>query len=523
MASEDFPISASSQRVRPARAGCYAPIRGNLVPEGTDEIEFHHLSWVDPVGRLFWRHGNLYRGIRHQRSALYEGLLEEGIIQELVKKRLLIDTWATDWSTDEFPLILQHRVLPVVTYASEWCASQLKAAAIGVLDLEIALRACDLTLMDINPWNLLFDGVRPLFVDFSSIAPLSQRDAWTARDDFHQFYLNPLLLFGEGLARVARRLLCDPWVGVKDIDLERMKILPRRHRSPTAIAIGAAKRIAKMTVPRSIQPRLRKLTQGIHSRIQEPQKNGDALPEILALRARVEALAIRGSSTPWEGYYLNNFPEFTPGENWTLKHHSIHNIIEETKPETLLDIGSNRGWYSQMAASRGVRVIAADSDETAVNELYADARTAELQIHPVFMDVRFPEPAQGPGYKFFSPATHRFKSEMVLALALVHHLTFTWHLSFDQIVEGLDAFSSRWLVVEFIGRGDGVVKRLWNPNNFPWYDLDRFLESLGRYYRIIKQLPSDSGGLDTGLNLGPDDRTILLCEKRSDGNGSLSL
>ena len=488
----------------------------NLIKEKTEirDLEFHHLSWVDPVGRLFWHDGNLYRGIRQKRLTLYHDLLANGIIQELVTKRLLIDTWATDWTTQEFPLILQHRALPVVSFASEWCASQLKAAALVVLDLEVALRAHNLTLIDINPWNVLFDGVRPLYVDFSSIAPLSEKHTWSARDQFDEFYLNPLLLFGKGLGRVARRLLYDPWVGIKEIDLERMEILPRSHRSPRAIAIAAAKRLAKILIPRRINPRIREMTGGLRTWMQKPRKTGDALTQILALRDRVEALPILGSGTPWDGYYVKNFPEFTPGENWTSKHYSIHKVIEEIKPKTLLDLGSNRGWYSQMAASCGVQVIAADSDETAVNDLYANARTAELHIHPVFMDVRFPESAQGPGYKFFRPATDRFRSEMVLALALVHHLTFTWHLNFDQIVDCLDGFSSRWLVVEFVGPADGVVKRLWNPQDFPWYDLDAFIVSLGRYYDIVEQLPSDSGGLDIGLDLGPDDRTILLCEKK---------
>jgi hypothetical protein len=244
------------------------------------------------------------------------------------------------------------------------------------------------------------------------------------------------------------------------------------------------------------------------------QERGDALPHITALRDRVAAMPTGGSPTPWDGYYQNNFPEFTPSGKWTSKHKSIHSIIEQTRPKSLLDVGSNRGWYSQMAASRGVRVIAADSDESAVNELYANTVAAQLPIHTVFMDVRFPEPAQGPAYKFFDAATQRFRSEMVLALAVVHHLAFTWHLSFDQIIENFDGFSSRWLAIEFVGPNDGVVKRLWKNINYPWYTLDNFIACLQRRYVILNQFPSDSGGLDIGADMGPDDRVVLLCEKR---------
>jgi hypothetical protein len=172
-------------------------------------------------------------------------------------------------------------------------------------------------------------------------------------------------------------------------------------------------------------------------------------------------------------------------------------------------VQTGHGWYAQLAARNGAQVIAADSDETAVNELYADAKTADLPILPVFMDVRFPEPGQGPGYTFFAPATERFKSDMVLALALVHHLVFTWNLSFDHIADGLGAFVREWLVVEFVGPDDGVVRR-WNQAN-AWYGLDNFEAALSRQFDIVERLPSDAGGLDDERA----DRTILLCRLKS--------
>ena len=131
------------------------------------------------------------------------------------------------------------------------------------------------------------------------------------------------------------------------------------------------------------------------------------------------------------------------------------------------------------------------------------------------MDIRFPEPAQGPGYKLFKSAAQRFKSDMVLALAIVHHMIFAWDMSFQQMVENLAMFSTKWLVMS-IGPNDPVVQRLWKSklSNWPWYNLETFKTALGRYYNIVKQLPSDSGGLDL-IICGPDDRTILVCEKKT--------
>lgn len=466
-------------------------------PPPSGGIDYHPLSWTDPVGRLFWRDGRLYRGIRPVCAELYRDLLDRGVIQDLVDRRLLIDTWAAEWTTPEFPLVLEHRVLPVVAFPSEWSAAQLKAAALMVLDLEAALRRQDLTLIDANPWNVLFDATRPVFVDFCCIAPVDQH-TWHGRREIVEFYLNPLLLFEGGSSRVARRMLFDPWVGVTDADLDR---LSGRKRPLGERALAAAKAAVKRMAPQSMHASIKSAAR--------PLTHSDPLADIAALRQRISALPIAKRPSDWQGYYRENFPDFVPSDKWTAKHHAVHKILTDIKPRTVLDIGANRGWYAQLAARNGACVIAADSDETAVNELYADAKAADLAILPVFMDVRFPEPAQGPGYAFFAPATERLKSDMVLALALVHHLAFTWNLSFDHIVEGLGAFARQWLVVEFVGPGDGVVKR-WSQN-YAWYCLDNFVAALSRKFDIVDQMPSDTGGLDDEQA----DRTILLCRRKA--------
>jgi hypothetical protein len=477
-------------------------------------LEFHQLSWNDPAGRLLWRDGNLYRGIREQRAGLYRDLFARGVIQGLVEKRLLIDSWPADFITPEFPLVLQHRVLPVVSFASEWCASQLQAAALMILELEGTLRRDSLTLLDINPWNVLFDGARPVFVDFSSIAPLQNHALWDARNEFKQFYLNPLSLFRNGLTRVARRLLFDPWIGIDDRDLMKMRMGGSRCVYSERIA-RLAKTTGRLVMPSRLGKAVKYGARKVRQQLQVMNPFADVPAELVGLERHIRGLSILGPKTTWSGYYARNFPPLNPPQDWTAKHYAIADALEQTKPKTLLDVGANRGWYSRLAANRGVRVIAADSDETAVSELYRDIREDDLPISSVFMDVRFPEPAQGPAYKFFPPATVRFRSEMVLALALVHHLTFTWHLSFDQIVDSLDAFSSKWLVVEFIGPRDGAVTRLWGHKKRPWYHEENFVRSVRRSYDIEREYASDSGGLDAGLNLGPDDRKIFLCRKQN--------
>ena len=477
------------------------------------DYDFHPQSGMDYWGRLFWRGENLYRGIGDGRATFYRGLLAKGVVQEMVDKRLLVNSWAAGWSTPEYPLVLQHRVIPTISFAAEWCMLQFQAAALLVLDLEMALRPHNLTLESVSPWNVLFEGAHPYYVDFCSIAPLESPESWPARERFEQYFLNPLALFQLGLSRVARRLLYDPWAGVSSRELRSMSGHPGEFRVTKAKAINAVKLLVKSTTPRRLHPALKAAAKNVRGK----SSRADASAEISSLRAKIAALPIVQPKTFWTGYYDTNFPEFVPSERWTSKHHSIFQLLSEIRPRSVLDLGCNRGWYAQLAAHHGARVIAADSDENSLNELYLDAKKSGLAVLPVFQNVLLPEPARGPAYRMFAPASERLKSEMVLALALVHHLVYSNCMNFQQIVETFAMFTEKWLAVEFAGHRDvkvqGCVRAL--GVSYPWYTLDNFVAALGKRFEIAMKYPCDWGGIpNIGGPEGDMDRVILLGKKR---------
>jgi hypothetical protein len=167
----------------------------------------------------------------------------------------------------------------------------------------------------------------------------------------------------------------------------------------------------------------------------------------------------------------------------------------------VLDIGSNRGWYSQLAALGGSQVVAFDVEETCITQLYCDAKENNLPILPLVMDLRNPSPAYGLCNQWFAPAIERLKCDMVFALALVHHLVFREHFNFEQIVDALSVFSKRWLLVEFIPSDDRYVREWWSEA-FSWYTLDNFIDMLKKRFHNVRILPSY-----------PKPRVLLLCEK----------
>jgi len=460
----------------------------------SEEVEFHQLSFADTNGRVFWWKEKLYRGIGRERQDLYNRFLESGVVQNLIKKGFLIETEVAPYSMSDYPLILKHRVVPFVSYVFEWSSLMLKDAALALIEIAIELAQEGLTLQDAHPWNILFDGSKPIYVDFCSIIPARLDTLWPAADEFYRFFIYPLQLMSHGYSRIARWLLHDYEQGILDLECEALVHNPFMHLAKELRpAIGVC-------VPCVIRPGLRKLLMSLRS-VRRSRLLGGRVSRVEYLkniRTEVENITIDFRESNWSNYYDNGyFPSFSPSSAWTAKHQSVYNILQDIKPKSVLDIGSNRGWYSQLAASFGTNTVAFDTDETAVNRLYCDVKNQNAAILPLVMDFRDPSPAN----QIAASAADRLKCDLVLALALVHHLVFKHFLRFGSIVDNLASFTKRTLVVEFIPKEDQFVQQLWSPPYY-WYTLENFIAELRRHFRSVAFYPSD-----------PKPRILLVCER----------
>src|SRR6185503_471665 len=126
-----------------------------------------------------------------------------------------------------------------------------------------------------------------------------------------------------------------------------------------------------------------------------------------------------------------------PSDRWTQKHHAAYKVLSDLRPSSVLDIGSGQAWYSQLAASLGSNVVALDMNDQLVARCYREAKSKNLPILPLVMNIRFPSPGYGLCNKEVAPAFQRLRCDMVLALGLVHLLVFKYYVPFEQIVETL--------------------------------------------------------------------------------------
>lgn len=422
-------------------------------------VSQHPSSYADPHGRLFIdSDGRLFRSLNGAGAALCRKLFHEGIVDELIRRKLIVGTSLSKRSIAGSSLVLEHDRLPYVSYPYEWGSEMLRAAALHTLNLLEFLAPLGYTLRDAHGWNVVFDGVNPVFVDFGSIVERSAGEEWQAEVEFQEYFLHPLAMMGEGHDRIARALLRDFEQGIRMSDCERIKELGVPQRPVEAAPFGW-------------------------------------------YRELISSYDFKPARTAWAGYYENDFQPLHPSDGWSGKHHAVAQIMNEIHPATVLDIGSNSGWYSLFTASQGAKVVAFDNDATCINELFVRATDLKADVQPLVMSFVNPSPRYGVAAGVMESSVERLGCEMVLALALVHHLVFRMHLTFPQIADGLAAYAKNSLVVEF-PPGDDVHVRQWMSTRYDWYTLENFKAALQPHFRHIRILKSD-----------PSPRVILVCEK----------
>ncbi len=415
------------------------------------DLRFYPFSFRDPNGRLFERDGELYRGITARRSDLYRRLFQDGVVSRLVDRGLLVETEISPLAVEGYDLVLRHKRVPFISYCFKWTPRMLRDAAILTLDLLAALSEAGLGMEDIHAYNVLFDGPRPVHVDFGAIEPLEDlARPWLGLETFRQYFVYPLRLLAAGHGRAARWLLHDFDHGILKTDFPGLC----RRESLTGAAVGRAARSIAHRLSSRTPDWLRRLIHQrprLHRSVENDRLIGRALAR---LRREVESISLRwrrGNGRTTTTSVSCRWRRATSGTPSTAR---SDEALMRWRPVTVFDIGCNRGWFSQLAATCGSHVVSVDIVEPSVELLYADAREKRLPIVPLVMDVKNPSPAYGLSNQWMPPATKRFRSNLVIALALTHHLALRDELRLDEIASSLSCFSKRWLVTKFVGRED---------------------------------------------------------------------
>jgi hypothetical protein len=471
----------------------------------SDELNFHSLSFNDENGRLFQWQGNIYRAIPTQQASLYQNLLQQGIISNLVSKKLLIETELTSLQVENYAIVIKHRRIDFFSYPQEWCGEMLKDAALLHLDLCLELERYDLITGDAHPLNILFDGCQPIFIDLGSIEKITpeKHHLWSAYNQFCRCFVNPLRLMAQGQGRIARWLMHDYEQGVLSED-----VIALTDKSPLNLLKNNSRNWLKATLLNYL-PSLgllwAKQIRDYASRLRSIFSNDSKqLPSRHSFyqQIRQELAEINLPSLPRPE---PNFDHLLLKSSFVSDNSQIQEIVislvSNLQPSSVLVMGNNDndGTYAQLIA-QNTQVVFLSPNEEKVTQVYLNNKTNQLPILPLF--INFASPSCDLSNDWFTPASDRLNCELVLALDLIDWLVFQQYLPFDRIVERLAIFAQRWLLVEFVTVKPFDLDSL-SPDFkliFSWYNLDNFIQALSKKFAQVKI-----------IHQGSENNVLLLC------------
>jgi hypothetical protein len=402
--------------------------------------------------------------------------VSSGLYERLVADGLLLPHLEADPSIAPEPgayKVLHPRQLGFISYPYEWCFSQLKDAALATLKLqEIALEH-GMSLRDASAYNIQFSDGRPVLIDSLSFELRRSETPWVAYRQFCQHFLAPLALMSYRDARLGQlsRVHLD---GVP-LDLAH-ELLPHRSylRPSIALHIHAHARAQSRGARRSAKARPARLTdQGLRGLVS-------------TLRSAVVGLELRERSR-WASYYADR--ESYSDEAAKDKQRIVRELIALAAPRSTWDLGTNTGEYAKIAASEGSSVVALDSDHASIEAAYVALRSAgERSILPLVADLTNPSPPIGWANDERRSLTDRGPADLVMALALVHHLAIGSNVPLERVAAFFRTLSPQ-LIVEFVPKTDPMVTEMlaFREDVFPGYSQEGFESAFAGSFRIERR------------------------------------
>lgn len=174
----------------------------------SDELKFYQIMPIDEIGAVFEWKGKLFRGIYPSGIETVQSYFSTGFMEEAIKMGYVPNTWISEYTSDTFPLILEHeRITPALT-DSEWTFDMLKDAAIMILSLAGLALKHGFNMKDNHTLNVMFKNNKPVFVDIGSfVLNKPGVKVLMSIDSFHTCYTYLLKIWSMGLIKVGKRMV----------------------------------------------------------------------------------------------------------------------------------------------------------------------------------------------------------------------------------------------------------------------------------------------------------------------------
>lgn len=458
-------------------------------------VSFEPASYRDRAARVFYdSEGSVFRALSEPALKTWDLLRRTPFFNEAVASGQIVPTkpcpepdqllqnLAGAWSA-----VIEHERIRFISYPYEWSFGMLQDAALTFLDLLNNALSQDFIIKDGWAWNTQWRGTRPVFVDLGSFEPWDQPEPWSGYRQFCQTFLFPLMI------QAYRNIPFQVWLRGR---LEG--ITPQECRDVLSIT-----NIFRRGVWSHV--RMHAWLDSLHA--QQDANTSRLLADagfqrklvvnnIRNLRRLVARLRWRPQTTVWSDY--NDTKSYSATDE-ARKQCLVRQWAGSRRWKMAWDLGCNTGGFSRAIAEFSDYVVAIDADQSCVEQLYQTLRTegdpVKDRILPLIGNLA--DMTEGLGWRGRERVglAARGQPDLVLCLALVHHLALTHAIPISDLVDWLGALRTS-LIIEFVDRHDPMVQRLLRRrlDDPPEYGRDGFEQALRKRFDIVQ---SETLGMGT--------------------------
>jgi len=434
------------------------------------DIILHPSSYRDPSGFVFEKNGILYRQINISFKEHFDHFIQSGCYEQLAGKGLVIpheDIETNFTGSSSWYKTIKPQRLEFISYPYEWSFDRLKDTALFTLQLVKEGLSFNMILKDATPYNIQWHKGKLVLIDSLSFEKYEEKP-WIAYRQFCENFLGPLLIMHYSKQQLPALLLA--WPDGIPLPIAR-SLLPGRSRFSLHTYLHVH------------------LHAGISGKATGGAKSPSHLSKqklinlLSSLEVLIKKLKAPEQNTTWSEYYdeagsRNDYLE--------QKKKIVSDWIGDPTIKTAADLGANEGEFSRLLAERNIQTIAADFDPYCINRLYNKIKVeGRPGIQPIVIDLANPTPAIGLNNKERTSFIERTKVDLVLALALVHHLAIGKNIPFEMVAELLSRLG-RKLIIEFIPREDEKIKLMLQQKKdiYTYYSEAGFASAFEKYFHV---------------------------------------
>ena len=411
-------------------------------------------SFRDPDSRVFRSGDDVYRAFSERGLADWTGYSTTAAGRRALEGGAVIGTYPAEGIEvpgdygERARGVVRHDRIPVISYPYEWSFGMLRDAALLQLQLLRDALKEDWILKDSTPYNVQWQGTRPVFIDVGSFQPLRPGEPWVGYRQFCMLFLYPLMLQAYG------DIPFQPWLRGSLEGLtpaQAWSVLSRRRLRSKGV-------FSHVYLHAKLDARAARADHDVQGELKSAGFKKELIAANLSkLEKLVRRLRWDPPDTVWTSYRANT--SYSDADD-AAKVEFVRRAAGSQRWRLAWDVGANDGRYSRIAAEHAGYVLALDADAACTEGLYRALREESNEtILPLLMNVVDPSPGLGWSGTERVPLPERGRPDLVMCLAVLHHVVITGNVPMGEFVGWLRGLGAT-LVIEFPTPDDPMVKRL---------------------------------------------------------------